>query len=364
MSKLKFFLKGLLLVAPVLALMVYVNYMVDPSGLFHGKQFEREAVDLLLQGYPISNYDSLDSYTRSINEALIMNSAAYDTIVIGSSRCMQINAEMVHETGRFLNMGVIAGDYQDLFGTFYICVRENKLPKRVILSLDPWMLNINEVDSRSNRDLYLEFVKGELGFQEDYQMPDPAAKWEALIDPAYFQGALAYQKRDTSGEAKPEAVTENLYDQSTTVKMPDGTILYDKAFREQSQAQIDSNIFAVANSPSVGFRITGYTAPSDILCAQLEAYVDYMQKRGIEVVFYLPPYPNGIYDSLVRQKETYPGVFATEDYLRALAKEKGITLYGSYDPARLGLSQTDFYDHLHLRAESTAKVFALGNLAG
>lgn len=361
MKKLKFFLKGLLLVVPVLGLMMHVNYTVDPSGLFHGGRFEREAVELLLEGYPISNYDALDSYTRSINEALIMNSDPFDTIVIGSSRCMQINAEMAGEKNRFLNMGVVAGDYQDLFGTFYICVRENKLPKRVILSMDPWMLNIKEVDSRSNRDLYLEFIKGKLGFEANYDLPDPAAKWEALLDPAYFQGAIDYQGRDTAGEAKPEAVTQDLYEQTTTVKMPDGTILYDKPFRERSPAQVEESIMTVALSFAAGFRVSDYHEPSPELCRQFEAYVAFMQERGIEVIFYLPPYPNAVYDRLMDKASEYgyEGVFKTEEYLRTLAAEKGIALYGSYDPYALGLTHGDFYDHLHLRAESTPKIFDL-----
>lgn len=359
---LKFIGKGILLFSPLVAFMIYTSYTVDPSGIFHGEQFARTAVNILLEGeYAVSNYDSLDYYTRSINEALIMNSEPFDTIVLGSSRSMQINADMTGTSGRFLNMGVVGGDYQDLFGTFYLCVREQKLPRRVVLCIDPWIFNPEAVDHRSNTDWYLEFVKGNLGFDVDYDLPSSDAKWEALLDVTYFQSAVLYYRRDTSNDLAPSAVPLSaVYNQTSTVKMPDGTIVYEEAFRTKPTADVEAELELQALNPGLyGWRVQNYFAPDIELCAQFETYIAYMQSLGIEVIIYLPPYAPPIYDAFENTRTDFEGVFATETYLRTLAAEKGIAVYGSYNPYELELTTEDFYDGLHLRGEATLRFFNL-----
>ena len=362
MSILKLIAKGLLFCIPLLAFMVYTSYHVDPAGLFHGEQFARDAVNILLEGeYAVSNYDSLEYYTRDINEALIMNSDAFDTIVIGSSRSMQIDAGMAGEHYRFFNLSAVGGDYQDLFGTFYICAREGKMPGRVILCLDPWMFNMSIVDARSNRDWYLAFVKGELGFEIDYDLPDPSARWEALLDVSYFQSSVAYYRRDAGNDLIPHAVAiEDAYRQDSTIKMPDGTVVYEEAFRNKPVADVVAELEIHTQSDLFfAFRVQNYPEPDAELRRQFEAYIDYMQSRGVEVIFYLPPYAPPIYDVLYENRENYSGVFLTEEYLRELAAEKGIAVYGTYNPHELDLTVADFYDGLHLRPDATLRFFHL-----
>jgi hypothetical protein len=47
-----------------------------------------------------------------------------------------------------------------------------------------------------------------------------------------------------------------------------------------------------------------------------------------------------------------------EDYIRALAATRGMTVVGSYDPAKAGVDATDFFDALHVRESGIAKMFA------
>jgi hypothetical protein len=361
-SILKLIAKGLLFCVPLLAFMVYTSYTVDPVGLFHGDQFARNAVEILLEGeYAVSNYDSLEYYTRDISEALIMNADTFDTIVIGSSRSMQIDAEMAGEYYRFFNFGAVGGDYQDLYGIFYLCVREDKIPKRVVLCLDPWMFNTDIIDDRSNRDWYLAFVKGELGFEIDYELPNPTARWKALLDISYFQSSVAYYRRDTGNDLIPSAVPlEDVYHQDSTIKMPDGTVVYEEEFRNRPLSDISGELYIhTQHANFYSFRVLDYMQPSPELQAQFEAYIEYMQARGVEVIFYLPPYAPPIYDVLLEHEEDNRGVFLTEEYLRTVAAENGIEVYGSYNPHSLDLETADFYDGLHLRPEATIRFFRL-----
>ncbi|MDL2215972.1 hypothetical protein LJB77_02830, partial [Ruminococcaceae bacterium OttesenSCG-928-N02] len=352
---------GILLFLPVLAWMVYVNYTVDPTGIFHGEQFAREAVELLLQGQAVANYDALENKTRTINEALILNSERFDTIVIGSSRAMLINADVLGTTGSFLNMGVIGGDFQDLYGSFYLCVRENKVPSTVVLCIDPWTLNYNEVDFRSIEDWYLSFTSVYLGTDHtDYTPVKTAAKWQVLLDPAYFQGAIAYQNRDQSGEMKPVAVApEELYEQTTTVKLPDGTIIYDEEFRNQSPESVESIAAMVAkNYDSLCFRIDKWEGPSAFAQNEFARYIDYMIERDIRVVLVLTPYHPTVYDALEEHADVLPGPANTQAFLYELAARKGIEIYGSYNPYECEVDGTAFHDHFHMRQEALMELLA------
>lgn len=356
----KLLAKGLVLLAPVIGFMVYTNYTVDPTGMFHGEQFAREAVEYMLAGTPISNYDALENKTRTINEAIILNSPAYDTLVIGSSRAMLISAQAAGTTGTFFNMGVVGGDFQDLYGSFYLCDREDKLPSTVIIGMDTWMLNYGETDFRSIPEWYSTFVQETLGFDLDYTPEATVSKWQALFDPAYFQGAIAYQNRDQSEEAKPEPVAEeDLYEQTTTVKMPDGTIIYDKKFRTLSQGDVDFLAQRAAeNFDILAFRLDGWDGPSAQAKAEFEAYIDHMTGLGIRVVLVLTPYHPFVYDALMEHADELPGVAAMEEYLTTLAKKKGIELYGSYSPYECGLENSAFYDHFHMREGAVAALLA------
>lgn len=50
----------LALCLPILAFMVWFSYTVDRSGLFQGELAPRRIVDLMLQGYDVTNFDSMD----------------------------------------------------------------------------------------------------------------------------------------------------------------------------------------------------------------------------------------------------------------------------------------------------------------
>ena len=48
------------LLVPIVVFMVYFSYNVDCSGLFQGALAPRRIVDLMLEGYDVTNYDQMD----------------------------------------------------------------------------------------------------------------------------------------------------------------------------------------------------------------------------------------------------------------------------------------------------------------
>jgi len=88
----------------------------------------------------------------------------------------------------------------------------------------------------------------------------------------------------------------------------------------------------------------------------LERLLDLMKRDGVEVSLFLSPYHPVVYD-YISTADDYRIMLEVENYLRVLADENGIRIVGSYDPIRLNLSKTDFYDGMHPTTEAINKIF-------
>ena len=88
-------LLGALAFLPIVFYVIWVNYTVDCSGTFQGDQYLREVANMLLSGQDVVGYEQLNERQRDVME-LIVNQmeTAPDTIVLGSSRIMQMNTEI------------------------------------------------------------------------------------------------------------------------------------------------------------------------------------------------------------------------------------------------------------------------------
>ncbi|MCI6639930.1 MAG: hypothetical protein MSH10_03945 [Pygmaiobacter massiliensis] len=346
----------LLLFLPLALLVVCVNFQVDVSGLFQGDQFEREIAQKLLEGESISHFEKLDE--RQILRLYIQNMPQrYDTLVVGSSRGLQITKEIAGCDGLFYNAGMTGEDYADILCTISWLVRYDRLPEHMIMVLDPWILSANK-DAKgkySDQNTANEFLATVLGFDVAYTPNTTPFYTEALFSLDYFQGNIAYYFGDHSGEDRPSVVEGDVYDQATEIKMLDGTLLYTREFREQSQQAVDNDAAFRATMPFI--MCDQYPVPDQTLTEQFTALVDFLQGQGVELTFVLTPFHPDYYQHVFTHMDTEGGVIYSEEFFRALAELKGIDFYGSYDPAKANCDNTDFYDGLHVRRESISKFF-------
>ena len=351
-------IKKLLLFVPVLAAMMLVSYRVDPSGLFWGAGFERLASEYMLDGIYIDGYERLDG--RALNEVYAKNVPyAPQILVNGSSRSMMIDTSFAIEGKTFYNASNVGADIYDFFNSYYIFEKENKEPEIFVMGIDAWLFNDGEenLDKRSNKEMYYEFLGEELGYENlEYEKPNPMEKYKALIDPSYFQGSIAYYFKDKSADVQPEPVDpEEIWDQKEVIKAPDGSVIYDKDFRTRRQTSVDYDAVAAANTDPI-LRLGDYDELSPEYTQQFEEFIEYLQGKGIKVIFYIPPYHPIVYDTAKFYYDRYHCLFEVEEYLRKTADRYGIEVYGSYNPYEVGLINADFLDGLHLKQESMRKI--------
>lgn len=355
-----------LLLVPILVFMVVVSYNVDRSGLFQGALAPRRIVDLMLEGCDVTNFEQMDErqvvqlYAQDVPEAP-------EAIGIGSSRVLQFNRE---NTGvdSFFNMGVTGADVRDNMTSYYKMVSYGKTPKVLIWSLDPWVFYGSEAafDSRADADLYNEFLTKVLNVPTDYEEPDKIELWRALADPAYFQGNVDYYVKNhgqaivTDDDGNPiefNPVEGDPYDQPTTIKRSDGSVLYDVAFRNQSADQIRT-LAAEACMSFNSVHMEGFDEMSETQIQAFDSFIKYAQSQGTTVILVLSPWHPYLYGYLLTEPDNHKGFFQVENWVRQYAADNNIPLYGSYDPECIeGLQETDFFDGLHCSGTGIERFF-------
>jgi hypothetical protein len=128
----------------------------------------------------------------------------YEIVAYGSSRALAIDSAAVGTTD-FLNVGGSYGTLYDLAALYSLFERTGHFPKKMILSLDGWMLNINvgsrawlEYGSDVSRGLDLVGMRDRFNVDVHRFTGWTISLWNDvgyLISPATFVGNLADMKQ-------------------------------------------------------------------------------------------------------------------------------------------------------------------------
>lgn len=265
-------------------------------------------------------------------------------------------------------MGVTGADVRDNMTSYYKMVCYGKAPKVLIWSVDPWVLYGDEAafDKRADVELYNEFLTKVLGVETDYEEEDRVALWKALVEPAYFQGNVDYYLKNrgqsvvTDDDGNPidfNPVDGNPYEQPTTIKRSDGSVLYDPAFRDANTDQVRA-LAAEACPTFNSVHMEGFDSLSPKQEEAFDKFIQYARNQGTTVILVLSPWHPYLYDFLLTEIDQHQGFFETENWIRQYAHDYNIPLYGSYDPTCIkGLDETDFFDGLHCKGNGIAKFF-------
>lgn len=357
MRVLRLVLKLLLLAVPLALLLIQVNYAVDGSAILRGDKYELEIATAWLEGKAVGNFDNTIN-ERSVMRLYVENlQQELGTLVLGSSRAMQVTAEIAGEEGGFFNSGMTGADRKDVLSTFYLFDRADKLPENLIIAADPWLFFDSDaaLNYRSDDNLYREFLSRRLGYEVEFVAEDDSVRQKALVSFAYFQENLIYHFTDHSADARPVILPDQLLDYEYDIRNADGTQWYMESFRNTPQADVDVSALVLTGVDYA--QLYGYTQVDARLAQEFEDFLAYAESRGVQVTLLLTPF-HPIYWDKLRTDPDYTGVMEAEKALRAMAQRCGVEVYGSYDPAAANCTNEDFYDGLHIRRESIANYFA------
>ena len=335
-----------------LLFLVGLNVGIDVDHAFRRNREQRVA-DWLHKNHHVANVHRTNE--RLINKLLIEKGKTYNTIVLGSSRGLQINRSMFNHTDVY-NFSHKGASLQDFYGYTHLLQEQQGLPQQVVLVIDPWMFKSQgKYFLGPLSESYWIFshqlsVKAKpLGFQSA-----PTTSFSQLLSLDYLSDNLISLLNQDFPWMYPTSAT----DLSDPVKHTDGSLSYPAAVRQASIKEIFAKAERMAYGPSIAI-LKNFKELDKGQKDHFNSLMQYYQSRNIEVMLYLPPF-NPIVWGTIQNDPSYKAVLQTEAYLRKFTMEQGILLLGSYDPHQMYLNPEDFYDGLNLSRQATHRFFQYG----
>ena len=339
---------------PVLILFLSVNYWVDPANRFSGGKYERGLAELVLAGKHAAN---VTDYDERVFEKFYIAGTTHkkDLIVLGSSRTLPIGAASgLFRDKNYFNNSVSGASLEDLMAIYSLWRQKGLLPSAIVLGLDPWMLNRNSGQARW-RSLQADYDAIEEVLWPGSVKPArrsrfPRDKLLTLFSISYFQAG--WPRILSNDRYYP---TTDLSDEHS-VKLADGSLLYDKDRREIGPEAVRREAIHLAREEPV-YSLGDFSELDADAIRNLEAFLGLMKSDGVKVVIYLPPYHPVAYQLLVRSSQ-YKIIEDAQKYYRRLAKSMGIRVLGSYDPIESDANGDDFQDGMHIKPSGIRKILS------
>ena len=264
-----------------------------------------------------------------------------DIIIIGASHWQESHKELLK--GRDIFNAHIHRDYwEDLLGMVELLVKHDKLPHKLIFSIRD--KQFTPVDARKDYlwepgiPAYRAMAK-RLGLEpESYLKTAPYDRARALISlPMLFENVTRWH----NALEHPHATDETHF-QSLDVLLPDGSILWSQDHKNiftPERARREANKFAEAainDPPKIDAK--GVAAFGKVL--------DFLQQKGVKVYFVQPPFNPVFYDR-VQDTDYMKGLNRLDDLTRRIAAERGIPVFGSFNPHEVGCTADEYIDAEH-----------------
>lgn len=341
--------KTLLIALPLIVIITITNIIIDTSNIFN-LTFSKSVAAYICNGNNVTNIADYDERIAQ-KEIIKCINPIPSNVVFGSSRGMLINNSFFPDEG-LLNCSVSGASLHDFIAIFQILLEEEKLPKRIIFSIDPWLFQESSIEGRweSIGEYYYNFKS------ESKILPVNLFKLKALLSISYFQTCL---KSVFFSVIKNSPITTNeLYNESIT-KLSDGSITYGRLYRESSTQEINVKI-----SSYIQGKIKN-NASEELLSKkridEFEKLINSIKAKEIEVIFVLLPYHPKVYDEVKRE---IPKELEVENLVNEMASNYSIPIYGSFSPGKLNYDGSYFYDGNHCNEKGVKGVIQKINLKG
>ena len=338
----QFIYKVLALSLPIILLVIGINYFGDAANVFDS-EYEKKMVKIILNDKYVTNIQNYDE--RIFQEELISEIKFQpEIVIIGSSRTMLISSAFFSKQS-LLNSSVSGAGLKDITAIYQIYKSNNKIPKKIIIGIDPWLLNENNIQSR-----WLSISSYYNQFHHKKEIPFISHKrFKQLFSLSYFQFSLKRLYKDLLENTNPIPTNERF--NKTNTKLTDGSLVYGFEFKNASSKEIEIRIQSYLNNKL--YNIDDFRSISDKSWKEFVKVLDDMKNNGVEVELFLAPYAPLVYNEIL---DNYPMVIRSEEKIRNLALSKNIRLYGSFNPFELNMDNSYFYDGMHCNEKGIEKV--------
>jgi len=332
------------------------NYKVDTAGIFSTDSCLRAAAHAMANGKIVAGLGD-EAFDGRLFQILFIKEIKkeVDIIALGSSRTKEVRQRYLSkENLNFYNHSVNDASMQDYIAILGAYKKIKKyLPKEIIIGIDPWAFNKNSGRNRwKSISEYYDYMQQEISsanIKTDKIVPfinnlKQLGNYEyTLTNIRYLY--RRYKKQD-NGYYIAKDITVDDY-----LREPDGSLHYPDSVKnlEESKLITKSKNYAAGNIYSLeNYHELAYTK-------NFNALIQYLKKEDVKITLFLPPYNPIPYDILKTQKKYR--INEIENYLRKYAYENNLNVIGSYNPHKLNLQMSDFFDGMHLKDENIEIIF-------
>ena len=339
----QFILRLILIILSVVLLIPTVNYYIDPAHVYSYEEYEIGIVSALQSHKYVTDVDA-NHNERYFKKVLIdsCKTRDIDFLVLGSSRIMLISNDML-EGANILNLGVSGATYEDITALFYYYVKKYGFPRKVLIGIEPQHFNENIGDTRWT-ELTKEYndYKGDV-LKDSTILPVENKKISNLFSPSYFQSAIKYLRNNSFYFARQIPI--QAVDDANGIKVicRDGSIQYDREYTDRSHDVVEKEALSLEYGQWENF---ADLSPREI--ARWQCFLEYLQSNGVQIYFQEAAFHPITYQRFLNEPK-YKGMVLAMDYVDELAKMYDISILGAYDPAKYGLTSSDFYDGMHMK---------------
>lgn len=353
-----------LIILSILTIVILTNIFVDPGKIYMKKYITEkkadEYIEELLQTQRGLVRDGWNE--RLIKTHLAKKAGNYQCIILGSSHIMQIST--IREVGgiqkqckSLLNLGVSGGTFEDLFVFSDLILKNNKLPEKIFIDIDPWTLKFN-MDSRygSYMDEYIH-MNQILHIKIKNKMLSYTTKiLKNLINWEYFYFSIKTLKENKLRAfdyfkkkiEHPYKKFDYNYGYKKAVILSDGGHIYSNSFYKKCK---NNN----AKIPIGGgnYKIEGQAFNQEAV-KNLIKLIELYQSKNVKVNFILTPYNPQVFKA--GKTEPVKHMIAVEKEVKKVANKYNIQVYGSYFPKKVGCDKKEFLDFMHASIECLNKI--------
>lgn len=343
---------------PIFIFIFIVNVTIDPALLFGNGKVEEEIAQHLLDGKNINslyNYDERKVQTYWVEKL----DKTPDITAVGSSRVMQIRKYFFNDNTFFINSGLSGATLEDMYGVIDLYEKHDKLPKKIVLGLDPWILNENNGELRwlPLKENYLNLANKVKVDASSYKVLASdihfqLAKLKEAFSFSYFQESfkIIYSKKNIKYY---EATVDSINEVADT-KLTDGSRLYNGKQYYRKDRQVEQTTKSFIEKEEIRF-LSNFVEVSSFYQSATIQLIHYLKLHNVEIQLVLHPYHPIAWDFL-SQNPKYQNVIKAEKVFRNIATQTDTKISGSYNPYKLGVETSDFYDAYHLHPSAMQKL--------
>jgi peptidoglycan/LPS O-acetylase OafA/YrhL len=264
------------------------------------------------------------------------------TLVMGSSRAMQIGSSMLGDTS--LNISVSAATIEDDVALIGEAVAKLR-PQRVLIGLDPWLLNKkNKIEAYTSIGYLYEHWSEAIGNNITLGGVSRSYFDQTDISTIYEKGLASrlFESVNLLGSAAAPDGSRKSVDK----KSYDGVHIYNEKYASTPPAIFFRQFDGLLNYGMQDFEW------DDEAEKDLRDLTSWLVSNGVVVELFLTPYHPVFFQRMVAEKPIYMQI---EGRFIDLANDLGLRLLGSYDPNKVGCLEREFFDGMHPRGSCMAK---------